>query len=123
MIWLHLILERTRTLAKNGNIRLKGLGGNEEGVIGDLASIALAAMGNDGRYLSIGHIRSLTGPITVEDALRAGVDYVQTLDGVILRDGTIMEVEGKSVKPCPLDGKVVLLVKIENGVIIPVKRG
>ncbi|MDR2855859.1 MAG: ABC transporter substrate-binding protein [Methanomicrobiales archaeon] len=115
--------ERARTLAKNGKIRLKGLGGTEDGVIGALAGIALAARGDDGRYISVGRIRSLTGPVTVEEVLRAGVDCVQTVDGVILREGTIMEAEGKSVKPCPLDRKVVLFVKVENGVIIPVKRG
>jgi len=112
-----------RSLAKNLNIHLMGLGGSEDGVIGALAGIGLAAMGNDGRYLSVGNVRNLTGPVAVADLLRAGVDCVQTLDGVVLKDGIVMEVESKSVKPCPLNGKVVLLVKIENGVIIPVKRG
>ena len=115
--------ERARTLAKNGDIRLKGLGGSEDGVIGALAGIGLATMGNEGRFLSVGRIRSLTGPVAVEDILRAGVDCVQTLDGMILQEGIIMEAEGKSVKPCPLNGKIVLLVEVENGVIIPVKRG
>jgi tRNA(Ile2) C34 agmatinyltransferase TiaS len=112
-----------RTLAKNSNIHLIGLGGSEDGVIGALAGIGLAAMGNDGRYISVGSVRNLTGPVAVEDLLHAGVDCVQTLDGVILREGMIMEAEGKSVKPCLLNGKTVLLVKIEGGIIIPVKRG
>jgi len=111
-----------RSLAKNLNILLQGVGGSEDGVIGALAGIGLAAMGNDGRYISVGTVRSLTGPVSVEDLLHAGIDCVQTLDGIILREGIVMEIEGKSVKPCPLDGKVVLLVKSEDGVFIPVKR-
>lgn len=112
-----------RTLAHNLGIRLKGLGGTEDGVIGSLAGLGLAAMNSDGRYLLIGNIRDLTGPVTVEQVLAAGVDCVQTTDGEILTTGLIMEQEGKSVKPCPIGGKVTLLVRREAGKILPIKRG
>ncbi|ABN06432.1 hypothetical protein Mlab_0256 [Methanocorpusculum labreanum Z] len=112
-----------RTLAKNLGIRLKGLGGTEDGVIGSLAGLGLAAMKSDGRYLLVGSIRSMTGPVSVEQVLAAGVDCVQTIDGELLTTGLIMEQEGKSVKPCPIGGKITLLVRRENGNILPIKRG
>jgi len=112
-----------RTIAHNLGIRLKGLGGTEDGVIGSLAGLGLAAMNSDGRYLLIGNIRNLTGPVTVEQVLAAGVDCVQTTDGEILTTGLIMEQEGKSVKPCPIGGKITLFVRKENEMIMPVKRG
>jgi len=49
-----------------------------------LLALDLAVMDNDGRYLFIGSVRNLTGPVKVEDLLRAGADCVQMLDGVIL---------------------------------------
>lgn len=112
-----------RTLANNLGIRLKGLGGTEDGVIGSLAGLGLAAMNSDGRYLLIGNIRNLTGPVSVEEVLAAGVDCVQMIDGEMLTTGLIMEQEGKSVKPCPIGGKITLLVRKENDKILPVKRG
>ncbi len=77
-------------------------------------------MNSDGRYLLIGN---MTGPVTVEQVLAAGVDCVQTIDGEMLTTGLIMEQEGKSVKPCPIGGKITLLVRREDGNILPIKRG
>lgn len=54
--------ERTRTLARNLSIRLKGFGGTEEGVIGAMAGLGLAASNNDGRFVQAGQIREILFP-------------------------------------------------------------
>jgi hypothetical protein len=43
-----------RQLAERFGIHLEGLGGTEDGVIGALAAVGLAAEGNDGRVVQIG---------------------------------------------------------------------
>lgn len=45
--------KRAVELALNSNIRLEGFGKTENGVIGAVASIGLAATKNDGRFLQI----------------------------------------------------------------------
>src|SRR5271169_2403627 len=51
--------DRARTLAKNLGIRLKGLGGTEDGVIGSMAGLGLAYAKSDGRFLQKGNIRDI----------------------------------------------------------------
>ncbi len=102
--------EKARTLAKNLNIRLEGLGGTEDGVIGSMAGLGLAFAGNDGRFLQIGHIRDLLGPQPVEKLIEAGIDAVYTLDGQLVTEGIVFNDENKSVKPCPVNGKCILFV-------------
>ncbi|QYZ78502.1 ABC transporter substrate-binding protein [Methanofollis formosanus] len=114
--------EMARSLAKNLDIRLKGLGGTEDGVIGSMAGIGLARAGNDGRFLQVGRIREITGLCTAEELLEAGIDAIITRDGRQVTKGIIEAPEGKSVKPCPIGGWVVLIVDEQDGHIIPVKR-
>lgn len=114
--------KKARTLAKNLGIKLEGLGGTEDGVIGSMAGLGLAYAGNDGRYLQVGRIREITGPAEAGDLLAAGVDRIVTLDGRAVTSGRIMTEEGKSVKPCPVDGESVLFVEENDGSLIPVKR-
>ena len=115
--------EKARTLAKNLGIRLEGLGGTEDGVIGTMAGLGLACTLNDGRYLLLGKIRDITGPVEVNSILDAGVDVVYTIDGRRVDEGLIIVEEEKSVKPCPVDGKAVLFVEEINGEYHAVKRG
>ncbi|GAB7016594.1 ABC transporter substrate-binding protein [Methanogenium cariaci] len=115
--------EKARTIAANLGIRLEGLGGTEDGVIGTMAGLGLARGGNDGRYLLCGKIRDLSGPADVETLLEAGIDAVYTTDGHLLRDGHIIIDEGKSAKPCPVDGKKILFVEHVDGQYYAVKRG
>lgn len=114
--------EKARTLAKNLNIRLEGLGGTEDGVIGSMAGLGLAHAGNDGRFLQIGHIRDLLGPQPVEKLIEAGIDAVYTLDGRIMHEGVVINAENKSVKPCPVNGKCVLFVDEIDGKLHAIKR-
>jgi hypothetical protein len=114
--------EKARTLAKNLNIRLEGLGGTEDGVIGSMAGLGLAFAGNDGRFLLKGSIRDLLGPQPVEKLIDAGVDAVYTLDGSLVSEGVVLNDENKSVKPCPINGKCILFVDDSEGVLTAIKR-
>jgi len=79
-----------RALAAAHAIRLIGLGGNEDGVIGALAAVGLAATGDDGRYVMVGQTRALTGLRPVTAVLAAGVADVRTLDGRRVTNGLIL---------------------------------
>ncbi|MDD1708493.1 MAG: ABC transporter substrate-binding protein [Methanoregulaceae archaeon] len=114
--------EQARALAKDNSIRLEGLGGSEDGVIGALAGIGLAATGNDGRYIQKGRIRDITGPAPAELLLDAGIELILTTEGVPVTTGIIQVQAGKSVKPCPVSGKTVLYVEEREGTFHAVKR-
>ncbi len=114
--------QQARTLASNSSIRLEGLGGTEDGVIGAMAGLGLAATGYDGRIIQRGMIREITGPATAEALLSAGVDIILTFEGFPVTTGLIIVEEGKSVKPCPVSGKAVLFVEERDGVFHAVKR-
>jgi hypothetical protein len=114
--------EKARTLAKNLEIRLEGLGGTEDGVIGSMAGLGLAITSNDGRFLLIGSIRDLLGSQPVKTLLDAGIDDIYTLDGRKVNSGIIWNEETKSVKPCPVNGKAILFVEEVDGELRAVKR-
>jgi hypothetical protein len=114
--------EKARTMARNLGIRLEGLGGTEDGVIGSIAGLGLAFTSNDGRFLQIGSIRDLIGPQTVQNLLNAGIDGIYTLDGRRVTSGTIWNEETKSVKPCPVNEKAILFVEELDGELRAVKR-
>jgi len=114
--------EKARTLAKNLNIRLKGLGGTEDGVIGAMAGLGLAASLNDGRFLKRGKIRDVLGPCSVQQLYAAGIDEVCTLDGRTITSGMVMNEEHKSPKACPVNGRTILFVEDRDGILTAVKR-
>ncbi len=113
--------DQARNLAKTLKIRLEGLGGTEDGVIGAMAGIGLAYTKNDGRFLLIGN-KKLKGSNTVETILEIGVDAVFTLDGRLVTEGLVTN-DSKLTKPCPINGEVILFVEEENGVLKAVNRG
>jgi len=114
--------EKARELAKNLNIRLKGLGGTEDGVIGAMAGLGLAVELNDGRFIQRGKIRNVLGPCSVQQLRAAGIDEVCTLDGRTITSGIVMNEENKSPKPCPVNGRVILFVEDRESVLTAVKR-
>ncbi len=101
--------EEARALARGAGILLKGLGGTEDGVIGALAGVGLAASGNDGRFVQKGTIRDLRGIQTVAAILASGVDRVQTRDGAAVGEGTVAI--RKFPKPAFIGGNAVLFVE------------
>lgn len=106
--------EQARSLARQAGILLEGLGGTEDGVIGALAGISLAASGDDGRFVQRGTIRDLRGCQTVAAILASGVDRVETRDGTTVGEGTI--VLRKFPKPAFIGGKAVLYIEADGDI-------
>lgn len=114
--------ERARTLAKNLHIRLKGLGGTEDGVIGAMAGLGLAFAKNDGRFLQKGDIRNIISSCPVEMLLQHGIDEVCSFDGRMFSEGTVFFRPDKPPRPCPICGKTVVFVKEEADKLMEDKR-
>jgi hypothetical protein len=79
-----------RELADACGIRLEGLGGSEDGVIGALAAVGLAAGGEDGRYLLVGQIREISGLQSIQAVRAAGIASVQTVEGTPVEEGLVL---------------------------------
>ncbi len=113
--------EKARNLAHNLGIRLEGLGGTEDGVIGAMAGLGLASTKNDGRFLLVKN-KKIKGPITASDILKSGIDAIYTIDGLQITKGLILNTDNL-IKPCPVNGEVVLFVEREGGMLKVVNRG
>jgi len=107
-----------RRLAQEQNLLLAGLGGTQDGVIGALAAVGLAACGEDGRYLLVGDIRSLAGLQPVEALLQAGVDAVRTLDGHLVETGWV---QADKIRPARRGSRPVQFVDWQEGHWQPLK--
>jgi len=100
-----------RGLARRHGIYLEGLSGTEDGVIGALAAVGLAAGGNDGRVVQIALFPDdLSGPQQPELLHARGVDAILRADsGEEVLRGTIDV--GKHLRPNYRGGRVVLYVE------------
>ena len=105
--------DQARKLARNTGILLEGLGGTEDGIIGALAGIGLAASGNDGRFIQRGSLRDMQRRATIPSLMASGIDAVTTLDGRIVTEGWVQF--RKFPKPALIQGKSVLFVHPVNG--------
>jgi tRNA(Ile2) C34 agmatinyltransferase TiaS len=106
-------------LAVSHAILLEGLGGTDDGVIGALAAVGLAACGEDGRYLLLGKIRELSGLIPVGDLMAAGITGVQTLDGrPVVLDGLVAS---EKLRPARRGGRPIQFVAWQDGCWAPLK--
>jgi len=106
--------DQARSLARQAGILLEGLGGTEDGVIGALAGIGLAASGNDGRFVEKGTTRDLRGNQTIAAILASGVDRVETRGGAAVSDGIVSL--RKFPKPACVGGEAVLFVEADGDV-------
>jgi tRNA(Ile2) C34 agmatinyltransferase TiaS len=100
--------QEARGLAAAHAIPLVGLGGDEDGVIGALAAVGLAALGEDGLYVLVGRSRELSGLQPVSALLEAGVAAVQTMDG---RPVTAGLVQTDKLRPARRGGRAVAVVE------------
>jgi tRNA(Ile2) C34 agmatinyltransferase TiaS len=100
--------DEARALAVDHDISLVGLGGTEDGVIGALAAVGLAACGDDGRYVLVGRSRELSGLQPVSAVLDAGVTAVCTLDGRPVADGLVLT---DKLRPARRGGQPVVFVE------------
>jgi len=84
---------------------LRHPGEGDDGIIGAFAAACLAAGGNDGRFVQLGRIRALSGELSVQEMLVAGVDEIRTVKDVIPLDAPIL---AERVRPAFRGGKSVL---------------
>ena len=110
--------QEPRDLAAAHGIILEGLGGSQDGVIGALAAVGLAASGEDGRYVQVGSIRDLSGLQLIEAVLASGIVAVQTLDGHIVSDGLVMT---DKMRPARRKGSPLLFVEQAENYWQPLK--
>lgn len=110
--------EEARGLAQRKGILLNGLGGTEDGVIGALAGVGLAASGNDGRYILIGNARELSGLQTVDTILKTGITAVRTLQDEPVTEGLIL---AEKLRPARRNGKPVIYVEWKEEYWQPLK--
>ena len=108
-----------RRLAQDHGITLVGLGGTEDGVIGALAAVGLAATGEDGRFISIGTVRQLAGQQSIEAILESGVAEVRDVDGHRVSSG-LVATEGR-LRPALRESKAILYVKRNGTCWLPVR--
>jgi hypothetical protein len=106
-----LIAQReARELAKMYGIHLEGLGGTEDGVIGALAAIGLAAGGDDGRVVGTpSWPHEFGGPQELAELRARGVE-VRRLDSNELVIAGTVDV-GKRLRPNLRSGRIVLFVE------------
>ncbi len=104
--------KQAREIAARSGCILRGLGGTEDGVIGALAGVGLAATGDDGRFILIGRSRELEGVQTVQAILDCGIAEVRTTEGQVLTEG-LVDTGGK-LRPALRGGKPVLVVTREQ---------
>jgi tRNA(Ile2) C34 agmatinyltransferase TiaS len=95
-------------LAEVSGITLLGLGGTNDGVIGALAAVGLAASGDDGRYVLVGRSRELSGLQPVSALLAAGIAAVQTPDGQPVVEGPV---QVDKLRPARRGGQAVAIVE------------
>ena len=103
--------QAARDLAARHRIHLEALGGTEDGVIGALAAVGLAAGRNDGRVVHIGnHGDDLAGEQDALLLLRRGVDEIREVESDRLIRAGKVDV-GKHLRPNYRDGNIVLFVE------------
>jgi hypothetical protein len=107
--------EEARGLAAKHDIMLEGLGGTEDGVIGALAAVGLAATADDGRIVQIQQQPDdLSGQQSVALLHARGVSAIVCEDYQVT-SGTVDI--GKHLRPSLRSGRVVLFVEpdVESG--------
>jgi hypothetical protein len=107
-----------RALAAQHGTRLAGLGGDEDGVIGALCAVGLAASGSDGRYVLVGRSRQTEGLQPISAVLGLGIDAVQTLAGAPVTEGLI---QTDKLRPARRGERPILVVEWDGACWQPLK--
>ena len=110
--------QQARQLASQFGILLSGLGGSQDGVIGALAAVGLAAGGEDGRYIWVGKSRELSGLQPVEALLQAGVTQVCEQTGIPVTEGWVL---ADKLRPARRGGQPVQFVTRQDDYWLPLK--
>ncbi len=110
-------------LIRGTNIKLHGLGGNCQGVIGALSSVGLRAKGNDGRIIDMPGLRELQHKVKIKDLNDIGISVLSNTDSRSANTSDICDTLGWA-RPGLIDGTPVLKIEWSNtdNVWIPVDR-
>jgi hypothetical protein len=104
-------------LAKKENVRLIGLTGNHDGVIGSMAAVGLRASGNDGRFVSLKgvDVRTINGVKNLQQIQElVQLHQIMTVDGVLLDEKIPISLDGW-MRPVHRKGLITLIVnKIDD---------
>jgi len=101
--------EEVYKVAVKHGISLFEISGTGEGIIGAFSAAVLASTGNDGRFIDIGSIRSLSGVMRVSELLKRGVEKVKAINGAEIHPNDLVIVD--KVRPKMENFKAVLYVK------------
>lgn len=104
--------DEARAVAARAGCHLEGLGGTEQGIIGALSAVPLAAGGHDGRVVHLAswpYPDDFGGVRTVEEIAARSVDEIR-VEATGARFGGDRVDVGKHLRPNWRDGRVVLLV-------------
>lgn len=99
--------------AKQHNIRLEGLTGDHQGIIGSMSAVGLHVHGNDGRYLWPRDIRVFYDQTLSISAVKnhRGIDKIALIDGSEINDETAKIYLGGWPRAVRIDHQAVLLVE------------
>jgi len=100
-------------VASSSGIRLEGLTGDQQGIIGALSAVGLYADGNDGRYIWLQGLRDQAHrQMTLNDLLqKTCIDKVATRDGVAITDPQSLIDLGPWPRTVRIEKQAVLLVE------------
>jgi hypothetical protein len=105
-------------LANDLGIKLIGLTGTHDGIIGAMAGVGLRASGNDGRFVSLGSvdIRSTIGIHSVKEIKSLiGIEKAITVDGIEVDESAKICFDNGWLRPVLKYGQVtIVLNKIEG---------
>jgi tRNA(Ile2) C34 agmatinyltransferase TiaS len=110
--------DQARQLAATHATLLEGLGGTNDGIIGALAAVGLAASGDDGRYVLVGRSRELRGLQPVSALLAAGIAAVQTPNGQPVVNGLV---QTDRLRPARRGGQAIAIVEQDGDCWQPLK--
>jgi tRNA(Ile2) C34 agmatinyltransferase TiaS len=104
--------DEAHALAIHMSVHLEGLGGTEQGVIGALAAVGLAATGEDGRVIQLTtwpYPDEFAGPQDVAAIRARGVEEIRRTDSGALITTGVVDI-GKHLRPNVRHGRIVLFV-------------
>ena len=104
------------TVATDAGIRLEGLTGTHQGVIGALSAVGLHVYGNDGRYLWPRDIRDHEGKTLSMSTLRQtrGIEKISLAGGIEVNDDLAQVALGEWPRTVRINHHAVLLVEPEH---------
>ncbi len=113
--------DEVRSAAAAAGAILRHPCGGDGGIVGAFAAACLASGGDDGRFVQVGGLRSLSGRLSVKDVLDAGGNEVRTVEDIPLTEGAIL---AERLRPALRGGKCVLYCSRRgDGVWVPIIGG